>query len=114
MNPELKEAFKSEFHISTPTNPANCKLWHSLGLHICPEGISIFNVDADKIAQYGPMPPCVETLKKVFKSMDFKRIKNENKWTISSNMENYNKALKIIENFDNKMDPESKKMRYEL
>jgi len=113
MNPELKEAFKSEFYISTPTITPECKLWHSLGIHICPDGISIFNVDVDNIATYGPLPSCVETIKNVLKSMDFKRVQGENKWTISSNVENYNKALKVLENFDKKMDPETKKMRYE-
>lgn len=112
MDVDLKEAFKSEFYISTNSKMPECKLWHSLGIDICPEGISIFNVDVDKISSYGPMPPCIETLKNVLKAHDFKRVKGENKWTIASNMTNYDKALIILENFDRKMDPKTKKMRY--
>ena len=113
MDKELKDAFESEFYISTNSKTPECKLWHGLGIHICPEGISIFNVDVDKISSYGPVPPCIETLKKVLKAHDFKRIKGENKWTIRSNIDNYNKAIPILQYFDRKMDPETKKMHYE-
>ena len=113
MNMELKEAFKSEFYISTDSKQPDCKLWHSIGAHISKDGITIFNVNTDLIATYGPLPFCVETLKGVFKSFNFKRVKGENKWTINSTIQNYDATLKILENFDTKMDPETKKTRYE-
>lgn len=112
MTTELKEAFKSEFYISTRTIQPDCKLWHSLGMHVCPDGISIFEVNYQSIIKNGVKAQSIEDLKSTLKGLGFKWIKGEKKALAPASIHNYDVAITIIQDFDVKMDPETKKTHY--
>lgn len=112
MNMELKEAFKSEFYISTDSKQPDCKLWHSIGMHVCPDGIFLFNVDLETIVQNGGKPETIKNLRTLLNSIGFKKVAKEEKYVAPANMVNYDKGIVIIQDFDIKMDPGTKKMRY--
>lgn len=113
MTQDLKEAFRNEQYISTESNPNPvCKLWHSIGMSIRPNGISIFNVNLNEIIENGGKAESVKSLKELLRSSGFKKVKNEDKYTAPANISNFDKGIMIISDFDVKMDPETKKMVY--
>lgn len=118
MDDPIKEAFKSEFYITTPTKKPEFLLWHSLGMHICKEDISIFNVNVDKIDKFGYIPIYVNDIKDELKAFGFKKVKDlgcikaRDVWKAPSNMISYDRALRLLEKYDVKMNPETKKIRY--
>ena len=118
MNDPIKEAFKSEFYITTAVKKPEFLLWHGLGMHICKESISIFNANVAKISEFGYKPVYVADIRAELKAFGFVKVKDlgcvkaREIWKAPSNMASYDKALQILEKYDVKMNPETKKTCY--